>query len=183
MLIPTRGKTIVENIPDIKQLPSGLFIAQNVREVPHKGRVISIGLQHRTVKGKELNWHFKIGEIVHYKRKWTNPRADLFILLRDDIFAVEGEDGLRSVRDMVIIKRHYKNTIAEGLILVPDSYGTKQNHGDFYGEVIAEGPESKFNFKRGDNIMYSRDEGMKFEFEGQEYFSIKPRAILAMAEV
>lgn len=181
MLIPTRGKLIVENIKDDRRTSSGLYIADKIEEIPHKGKIIAIGLKYRDDKGKEKDWHFSVGEIVHFKRNWTSQKAEYFILKRDEIIAVES-GSFRAVMDMIIIKRHYINTIAGGSIVIPDSYGAKQNHSDFYGEVFAEGPESKFNFKKGDKIIYSRDEGSSFIFKDQEYFSLKPRAVLARLE-
>lgn len=181
MLIPTRGKIIVENIPDTKITESGLYIAETIKEVPHRGRIISIGLPAVDKKGREKEWHFKEGEIVHYKRKWTNPGAELFILLRDDIYAVEGE-MLRAVMDLVIIKRHYTGNIGGGSIVIPTTYGVQQNEEDYYGEVIAEGPESHFNFKHGDKIHFHRNEGIEFKYKEQQYFSLKQRAILALLE-
>lgn len=183
MLVPTRGRVIVENIPDTKQLPSGLFIAESVKEVPHRGRVIAIGLPYRDDKGREKEWHFREGEVVHFKRKWDQNKADLFILNREDIFAVESvAGGFRAVMDMVIIKRFYTKKIGTGIIELPDTYGGVQNNSDFYGTVVAEGPESRFNFKYGDKIIYHRDEGLSFKYEGYEYFSLKPRAVLAKME-
>lgn len=180
-LKPLRGKVIVQNISNEKNTDGGIIIADSVREVPHKGKVLAIGSKFLDKKCREKDWHFSVGETVYYLRQWTQP-AQVYILLRDDIYAVEGEGGIRAVSDRVIVKRVYTDKIADGVIVVPDQFGTKQNHGDFHGVVVAEGPESHFNFNIGDRILYSRDEGSRFEFNGQEYFSLRPRAVLAMAE-
>lgn len=181
-LIPTRGKIVVENISDGKITPGGIIIAETVNEIPHRGLVLSIGLPYRDDKFREKEWHFKVGEIVHYKRQW-NQTAKNYILLRNDIYAVEGDTGLRAVMDMVIVRRHYTKTIGGGTIILADTFGTTQNNSDFYGEVIAEGPESRFNFHSGDKILYSRDEGVPFRYNGEELFALKPRAVLAMVEI
>ncbi len=181
MIYPTRGKVLVQNISDEKITAGGIIIADTVKEVPHRGKVLAIGLPKIDIKNKTKDWHFRIGDIVHYRRQW-NQTALNYILLRDDIYAVES-DKLEAPADYVIVRRHYTKTIGSGVIQLADSYGVTQNHSDFFGEIIAEGPESKFNFKKSDRIIYSRDEGSSFKYEGQEYFSLRPRAILAMAEL
>lgn len=181
MFIPLRGKLLVENIPDTKMTESGLYIAQTVKEVPHRGRVISKGLPFMDTKGREHGWDVSIEEIVHFKRNWTGNTQQYILLKRDDVFAVEGNSGIVwAVRDIVIVKRVYTGKIGNSTIIIPETYGVESNLEDFYGEVMSVGKDDKMGIDPGDKILYHRNEGLEVKLpNGEIYFSLKPRAILA----
>lgn len=82
-------------------------------------------------------------------------------------------------RDLLIVKVHYKKTI--GSIVIPETYGGKENVMEYYGEVVSVGPTCPFrkDLKMGDKILYHRNEGVKIKDEqGHEYVSLKSRAVL-----
>ena len=86
---------------------------------------------------------------------------------------------LLAPRDMIIVKVHYKETIGD--IFIPETYGGKENVMEYHGEVISIGPESPFrkDLEVGDKILFSRNEGITIkDSEGNEFKSLKPRAIL-----
>jgi len=86
-------------------------------------------------------------------------------------------------RDLIIVKVCYKNTIAKGVIVIPDLTAAKSNIMEYHGEVTAIGPKSPFrnDLKVGDKILYHRNEGIKVILEdGTEFSSLKPRAILGV---
>lgn len=175
MFVPLRGKLLVEVIPDIKQTASGLYLAESIKDIPHRGRVMTLGKPFIDSDGDTIQWDFMEGEIVHFKRNWGSDRDKFIILKRDDVFAV---DGPRAVRDMVIIKRVYTGKIGDSTIVIPDGLGIKSNYMDFHGEVISVGELNDMGIKIGDEILFHRNEG--FEVKGyKDCFSIKPRAILA----
>lgn len=176
MIIPLRGKLLVEIIPDAKKTESGLFLAETVEEVPHRGVILELGSPWQDDKGKEWPWGLVEGEIVHFKRNWVAQQGKYIILKRDEIFAI---DGPKAVRDLVIIKRVYEGKIGNSSIVLPDGLGIQSNYEDFYGLVISVGPEDKMGIKIGDRLIYSRNEGV--EIKGyKEHWSLNPRAILAI---
>lgn len=85
---------------------------------------------------------------------------------------------IKAPRDMVIVKVHYKNTLNDGKVIIPVAFGTKQNTMEYYGEVVAVGPDYLYEVDVGDKIFFSRNEGTVIKVDGEEYHSLKPRAIL-----
>lgn len=188
MITPLRGKILVENIPDARQTESGLWLADKTEEVPHRGRIIELGLPYMDNKGKIWDWDIEVGEVVHFKRNWTGQKAQYFVLRREDVFAVEplrshtlsNSINLRAVRDMIIIKRVYENRIGASTIVIPKTYGIEENYEDFMGIVICVGSQDKFGISVGDSICYCRNEGLEVKLpSGEIYWALKPRAILA----
>lgn len=180
ILIPLKGKLLVENIPDRNITKSGIYLS-SVSDVPHRGKVIRLGKPFID-NGEELPWDIKEDEIVHFKRKWTGNKDDYYILNRDDVFAVEDIDSeLRAVKDMVIIDRIYTNKIGNSSLLLPDISSIRNNEEGFYGDVISVGIYNNMGINKGDKIAYHRNEGLLIKIvTGDEYWSLKPRAILAL---
>lgn len=180
-LLPLRGKLLVEIIPDIKITESGLYLAETIKEIPHRGRVVKLGLPFRDNKENIHEWDISEDEIVHFKRNWTNQKDTHYILRREDIFAVERGGCIMAVLDMVIVRRVYTGKIGASTIVIPDGLGIQSNYEEFHGEVIDVGIENKMGIKSGDKLLYQRNEGLSVKLpNGDEYFSIKPRAIMAI---
>lgn len=186
-ITPLRGKLIAEALPEHKQTASGLYIAENVKEVPRRGRVIGLGRPWRDDRGKEYPWGIEIGEIVHFKRQWAQNKDTHFILKRDEIFCVERPIEVAgyqtyypaAVMDMVIVQRFYTKKIGNSSLVIPETFGIQSNLEDFYGFVISVGQEDKLGIKNGDKLIYSRNEGSLVKMKDKdEYFALKPRAIL-----
>lgn len=59
-IYPLKSKYYCQIITDAKQLPSGIWIAENAHEVPHRAKVLACG--------KDCS--AKVGEIIHFKRVW-----------------------------------------------------------------------------------------------------------------
>ncbi len=178
MLQPLRGKLHIEVLPEHKRTLSGLYLASNIEEIPHRGRVITLGLPIKDDKP----WQFKVGEIVHFKRQWDNLVKHGIIKL-EDIIAVENGDIISVIGENIMVKRHYTGKIGDSqVIFIPDVHGIRSNEESFYGEVMAVGIDSKFGLNKGDKIHYNRNEGLKVYFNEEELFVLKPRAILARME-
>lgn len=184
MFIPLRGKILVEILKNKKITKSGLIIAENIKEIPHKGRIISLGKPCLDKNGKEVKIYYKENDIVYFKRKWESPKNDnekeMLILKDEDIVAYEDEQGIHAVKDEIIIKRHYEGKIGSSSLIIPENIGIRSNHEDFYGLVISVGKDSRMSINIGDKILYHRNEGVQIKIDDQdEIFSIKRRAILA----
>ncbi len=180
MLQPLRGKIVVDIIPDKKETASGLILADTIKDIPHRGIIIAIGNPYID-NDKELPWYLDIGEIAHFKRQWSDLRIKTVVLRRDDIIAVETQEGsIRAVNDNVIVKRHYEGRIGNSTIFIPDGVGIQSNYEEFHGEVISIGPDNKYGIKVGDKLAYQRNEGIKVKLYEKEYFVLKTRALLAI---
>ena len=89
---PLAGKYYCSIIKDAKTLPSGIIIAEDVKEVPHKALVLAAGGSFIDNKGKTIAQSAKIGDIVHFKRVWhrelPSNRERIFVK-EDEIVGVE----------------------------------------------------------------------------------------------
>lgn len=92
-MIPTRGKILVEVLSDQKVLPSGIIIAETVRETPHHGRVVAVGSPGVNRWGKEIQPCAQPGDIVHFKKQyhtfWEKEGKKYVFLRNEDITGKE----------------------------------------------------------------------------------------------
>ena len=189
-LTPIRAKAIVEFIPDDARTASGLYIAENIKQIPHRGKLIALGLPEVTPEGKEISLKISLNSIIHFKRQWQenkNIEGKQYLLIKQsDIICYEKdfeyEVTLQAIRDEAIVKRVYTGKIGNSSLILADVGGFRQNDEDFYGEVISTGPEEAYGIAKGERLLYQRNEGLKVSlpFDRNEYFSIKPRAMLAV---
>lgn len=84
-------------------------------------------------------------------------------------------NNLKAVRDYVLVDLEYKEK--EGRIFVPDQ--AKQMSGSFWGKVIDVGPDCPFKdeIKKGDKIVYLRNEGYRVHDGDRECLAVKSRWI------
>lgn len=80
---------------------------------------------------------------------------------------------IRAVRDMVLIRLQYAEKMRS--IIVPDK--AKQYSGDFWGEVVSVGPDSKYNLKPGDKMHFLRLEGFEVNYNGEKLLAIQNKWI------
>ena len=88
-----KGKYFCEIIEDAKQLPSGLFIAESTKEVPHRAKVLEAGGNGSDGKGRTVKQSAKKGDVVHFKRVWNRElpkNRDLIFIKEDEIVGIEG---------------------------------------------------------------------------------------------
>ncbi len=177
MLQPLRGKILVEVLPCINRTESGLYLTPK-EEVPHRGRVVEIGLPYRDKKGRELAWGICKNHIIHYKRNWDGGKEKYQILRRDMIYAVEHESKAYSFGENIIVK---KTTLeGEGIIFVPSNFESEVSKQEEYGIVISVGREDKLGINIGDKIMMYKNEGFSVKIPLQdELWSLRPKHILA----
>lgn len=179
MLQPLRGKILVEILSDAKRLASGLYIADNIKEIPHRGKVVSMGAPFRDRKGREFAWGFQCGHIVYYKRQWDGKKDTHQILRRDQIFAIEHADKSYAVAQYIIVKK--TNEVGDGLIYVPKHFESEVSKQVDYGIVTSIGREDRLGVSVGDRLMFYRNEGLKVNIPLQEdLWSLAPRAIIGI---
>jgi co-chaperonin GroES (HSP10) len=71
MIAPLPGKYYCEIIQDAKLLSSGIWLADNINEVPHRAKVLESGKESKDKKGKAVPQSAKKGDIIHFKRLWN----------------------------------------------------------------------------------------------------------------
>lgn len=83
---------------------------------------------------------------------------------------------MRAPADLVIIKPEY-SSFAEGSSIIQVHDRDKNYIGNFFGVVIAVGPEYKYDLKPGDRVRFRRHEGVEVEHDGKKYLSLKAKWI------
>ena len=175
MLIPLRGKLLVEILENSNKTESGLFISPK-EEVPHRGFVVELGLSYIDKKGKEYPWGISIGHIVHFKRVWDQQKVKHYILKRDQIYAIEFENKSYAISEYIIVKREEQKS---GVIFVPKHFESEVSKSTDIGEVISVGRDDRLGINVGDKIVYYKNEGLSVRIpEKEELWSLKPRAII-----
>jgi len=174
MLHPTRGKLLVELIKDDHLTQSGLILNFK-QEIPHRGRIVELGLPDIDKKGREMAWGMTEGIIVHFKRIWDQNKVTHYILKRDQIYAVEHTDKIYGIADYVIVRK----SLAEitGCIHVPSHFVTEVEKETAQATVISVGRDDKLDLHEGDVILYYKNEGLQVK---DDIISLKPRAILCV---
>jgi co-chaperonin GroES (HSP10) len=88
---PLSGKYYCEIIEDGKVLFSGILLPDNVKEVPHRAKVLAAGKDVVDKKGKVIKQSAKAGDIVHFKRVWDRqPKgAEQIFVKEDEIVGIE----------------------------------------------------------------------------------------------
>jgi len=179
MLHPTRGKLLVEIMPDETLTKSGLILSFK-EEIPHRGRVLALGLPYIDKKGLERSWGLMEGHIVHFKRIWDQKKVQNYILRRDQIYAVECESKAYGVADYIIVKKEPAESM--GLIYVPNHFVTDEKQ-TAQATVISVGKEDRLGLKEGDAILYYRNEGLSVKIPNKdELWSLNPRAIIGLVK-
>lgn len=177
MLHPTRGKILVEILPDETLTKSGLILSFK-DEVPHRGLVLALGLPHVDNKGREKPWGIVEGHIVHFKRVWDQQKVKNYILKRDQIYAVECEEKAYGFGEYVIVNKY---TEPSGKIILPVNCELNVEKDTGTGKVISIGRDNRMGLSVGDIILHHKTEGLSVRIPGQEeMWSLKPRAILGV---
>ena len=86
---------------------------------------------------------------------------------------------IQAIGDTVIVKQVLEDKA--GSIILPRGRGVyNQYHGFIHAIVISIGPRYPYkHLKVGDKILYTRHEGKKLKYEGEEYLILKDRWVEA----
>ncbi len=182
MLVPKRGTYLCKVIDRIKELPSGLFIADKIKSDRNDNFARCIGMGNPAIdkKGKSKPLLPCRGAIIHYKmnfgKKFNYEGKHYISLKEDEVIAIERDDGLHAIGSMVIVKLIYQEK--QGSIYMPQG-ATQQNSGEYYGKAISIGPDyPDKNLRVGDKVVYLRSEGYAF----RPYNNIDTKELLAVKE-
>lgn len=150
---PIKDKYICEPLSRQRQLASGLWIADRIRDEKKDNVARCLYTSDDLMKP---------GDIIHYKHafgiklKWNDKK--MVVVNKKDIIAIE-TDTLKALGSMVIIRVIHKDKIRG--IIVPDQ--AKSLSGEYWGDVIAVGPDyPDKDLVPGDRMLYMRNEGYKF---------------------
>ncbi len=179
MLKPLRGKLLIEVLDDTKRTESGLYIADNIETIPHRGKVVELGLPYRDKKQREYPWGIQPGHIVHFTRQWDKQKITHYIIRRDQVFAIEHEDKAYAIGEYVIIRK--VNEVGDGKIYVPKHFESEVAKQVEYGIVMSVGRDNRMGINVGDKLVYYKNEGLKVAIPLQEeLWSLKSRAIIGI---
>jgi len=90
MINPARGKIYCEVLSEDTYSKSGLIkLARTVKEIPRRGKVITVGKPEKDKKGKVIAPCAEVGDIVHFKKSfgvhWEKDGAKYVFLRNDEI--------------------------------------------------------------------------------------------------
>lgn len=92
-LRPTRGKFLVKIIESEKTSAGGIIIADTVKEVPYRGKVLAVGFPQVDRKGKEIKPYARSGDVIQFKKQYlTFAEIDgekCVFLKNEDIIGIE----------------------------------------------------------------------------------------------
>lgn len=176
-LHPLRGKLLIEVLDDTKRTESGLYIADTVNEIPHRGKVVELGLPYRDRKSREFPWGIQPGHIVHFTRQWDKQKITHYIIRRDQVFAIEHKYTAYAFGNQIIIRK--VNEVGDGKIYVPKHFESEVAKQIEYGIVMSVGRDDKMGINVGDKLVYYKNEGLKVQIPlHEELWSLKERAII-----
>jgi len=172
MLLPTRGKLLAEVISRERMLPSGLVLPdkQRLEKKDNICRCLGVGEPGISPKGKPIPMIARRTDIIHFdhvsvRNRFTYENRKYLVFTNNEIIAIERDGEIIAPRSNVICKLTYAEKV--GKIIIPEN--VKVNSGDFWGEVVAVGPDyPDTNLVKGDNIYYLRSEGYRFRTLGRE---------------
>ena len=88
---------------------------------------------------------------------------------------------MKATRDNVIVKKAFEEH--KGLIQIPDTaQHYKQYAGAVISEVVAVGPGYPYKISPGAKVIVRRHEGVKFTYQGVDYWKTKERWVEARLE-
>ena len=87
---------------------------------------------------------------------------------------------IKALKDSIILRHEYQEE-SKGGIIIPEAARKHQLYdGKIKYTVVSVGPECPYRIKEGETVEIVRHEGIKFEYEGVEYFKTKPRWVLGV---
>ncbi len=85
---PLHDKVWVKRLPEQEKTDGGLFIPENAKEKPQRGKVVAVGTG-RLVDGKTQPLAVNVGDVVFFgKYAGTETSEDHLIVREDDILGV-----------------------------------------------------------------------------------------------
>ena len=91
---------------------------------------------------------------------------------------------LKPLADRVVVEAAPAEEMSSGGIILPDTAQEKPQQGTVVavgpGKVNDSGKEVAMSLKKGDKILYGKDSGTEFAFEGTEYLIMRESDILAI---
>lgn len=154
MITPTRGKVLCEVVTRERVLPSGIILPdrQRLEKKDNICQCLGVGDEVKVIRRTD---------IIHYKENFGQKirwEGKLYVFLKtEEIIAIERPEII-ALGSTVICKLVQEEKIGTFIVLE----NVRQNSGDYYGEVVAVGPDFPDKLERGDRVIFFRGEGYRF---------------------
>ena len=90
---PTKGKFLVKLLDSDRVTAGGIIIADTIKEVPYRGKVLAVGFPQLDRKGKEIKPYARSGDIVQFKKQYLSfveiDGMKCVFLRNEDILGIE----------------------------------------------------------------------------------------------
>ena len=84
---------------------------------------------------------------------------------------------IKALKDFVLVRQEYAKE-SGGIVIPETAVKFKKYDGSIRYIVVSVGPECPYELKEGDIIEIMKHEGIRFVYEGIEYWKVKERWIL-----
>lgn len=196
-ITPARGWLFCEPILGRYETESGIIVVTDLKKNPkiERMRVISVGGEFTLHGRRGCELCDSGGDVCDKKERpgkyWAEPGDTIWMKRGFKKFDIEGKTHclvhnsylvatqdlagtFAAAGDMVLVEPVYDGMVSGSKLIVMHDRD-KEYIGNFYGEVIAVGPEYPFNVKQGDKIHFQRHEGVKVEINGRKLLALKQR--------
>ena len=93
MITPTRGKIMVEILREEEISPAGIIFVKTLKEIPHYGLVIAVGIPALDKRGREIRVCCRPDDKVFFKKQYlTFAEIDgkkVVFLKNEDVLGIE----------------------------------------------------------------------------------------------
>lgn len=96
-----------------------------------------------------------------------------------NIIAYVRNGNLCALRDDTIIKLIVDKKIGDSPIILPNYNNVVRDKGNYYGELVSLGKDYPRQIEKGAKLIFPRNEGKQFVYNGDVYFTLKERWVLA----
>lgn len=89
---PLADRIVIETLEAEKQTAGGIYIPDNAKEKPQKGKVVAVGTGRVTDSGSTLALMLKVDDVVLYGKyagtEVSDEGKDLIVLKESDVLAI-----------------------------------------------------------------------------------------------
>ena len=89
---PLADRIVIETLEAEKQTAGGIYIPDNAKEKPQKGKVVAVGTGRVTDSGSTLALVLKVDDVVLYGKyagtEVSDEGKDLIVLKESDVLAI-----------------------------------------------------------------------------------------------
>ena len=89
---------------------------------------------------------------------------------------------MQAVRDMVIVEPKYSDRAKQSSrVVLPENRGVQKYYADYWGEVVAVGPDNQNDISVGEEVLYLRHEGKPIKkYKNKEIIALRERWVMGV---